>query len=329
MPTPNEDYKGSSGQQRLADALGRQEILCNDPNTIAELVRVVQVEDYEVGEKIIAQQGGGDDLFFILEGSANICAQNRVIQKRLARTHVGELAMIDPEAGRSADVIATERTVVARLEGAHGRKIADQDGTNLWRNIARSLADRLREHTARVRNRNALPNIFIGSTSEALPVAQALKRAFAGDWATVSIWNDPQLFEASRTVIESLEAVIGKIDFAVLVTGDDDWTESRNVRQLSPRDNMIFEIGLAMGAIGRERTFIVTPRLGRNAVKWPSDLFGVTFAMFDPPSAIKSRLPWRRGKQVSYKGRSDDEMDSLLDDTGRGLIAQMQALGPY
>jgi predicted nucleotide-binding protein len=47
-------------------------------------------------------------------------------------------------------------------------------------------------------------------------------------------------------------------DFAAFVVTADDVTASRGRRKASPRDNVVFEIGLFMGAIGRERTFVVT-----------------------------------------------------------------------
>ena len=66
--------------------------------------------------------------------------------------------------------------------------------------------------------------------------------------------------------------------------------ESRKKKQAAPRDNVIFELGLFMGALGRERTFIVKPR--HVDIKIPSDLLGVTFIEYStlPLFSLRSRV---------------------------------------
>lgn len=89
-------------------------------------------------------------------------------------------------------------------------------------------------------------------------------------------------FELSATYIESLEKVSHEADFAVLVLTPDDVTTSREAEKLAPRDNVVFELGLFIGSLGRERCFLVHEQ--RPDLKLPSDLLGVKAATFKHPA---------------------------------------------
>jgi CRP/FNR family transcriptional regulator, cyclic AMP receptor protein len=118
-----------------------------------------------------------------------------------------------------------------------------------------------------------LPHIFVGSSKEALPVAREIEQGFATDNFVVQIW-ERETFLASETAIESLENAIGRADFAVLVLAPEDDVVSRDIAQRAPRDNVVFELGLFMGALGRRRTYIVSPAY--TPMKTPTDLLGIT-----------------------------------------------------
>jgi CRP/FNR family transcriptional regulator, cyclic AMP receptor protein len=141
--------------------------------------------------------------------------------------------------------------------------------------------------------------VFLGSSRESLPVAKAFKTRFVGAAKTigvnvsVTIWSTG-VFGASRFPIEDLEAQLGLCDFAFLVAAGDDTVSSRGKTSGAPRDNVVFELGLFMGALGRARTFLLVPR-GMD-LKIPSDLLGVTPLQFDPgePKLAKAlRAPAR------------------------------------
>jgi len=132
----------------------------------------------------------------------------------------------------------------------------------------------------------ARPALFVGSSSEGLEFARAV-RSLLKDDAEVTIWNEG-VFNLGETFIESLVSALPRFDFAVLVLTPDELLLSRNSEALSPRDNVIFELGLFMGRLGRERTFVVRQR--GNVVKMPSDLAGVTVATYDWPRTDGSYL---------------------------------------
>jgi len=125
--------------------------------------------------------------------------------------------------------------------------------------------------------RKSLPTMFVGSSSEGVKVAEALSERLK-DSAEVTIWNEG-VFDLNRGTLEELINAVEEFDFAALVMTPDDMTESREQSTPSPRDNVLFECGLFIGHLGRDRTFIVYD--GSNEVKIPSDLAGVTLATYD------------------------------------------------
>ena len=136
---------------------------------------------------------------------------------------------------------------------------------------------------------NPRPVLFVGCSTESLPVAQAIQSALAYDPIEVKVWTD-DTFEASDFPILSLERELPKVDFAVLVLSPDDKVVSRETTSDAPRDNIVFELGLFMGALGHSRTFLVYPH-GID-IKIPTDLAGITPLTYEQrlqyelPSAI-------------------------------------------
>jgi predicted nucleotide-binding protein len=115
------------------------------------------------------------------------------------------------------------------------------------------------------------PSIFIGSSSEGLEIARAIEFQLK-DVGEITIWNEG-VFGLGLGTLESLVNALERFDFAILALTPDDFTVSRNVPTSSPRDNVMFELGLFMGRLGRSRTFIVYDVSTK--LKIPSDLAGV------------------------------------------------------
>jgi|SRR5665213_187384 len=124
------------------------------------------------------------------------------------------------------------------------------------------------------------PRLFIGSSTEGLPIAEAIQLGL-DHVAECTVWNQG-VFGLSATVIESIVDTAAEFDFAVLVLTPDDKTLKRGASADSPRDNLIFELGLFTGILGRARTFLVFPRNAN--LHLPTDLAGVTAATYTSPS---------------------------------------------
>jgi predicted nucleotide-binding protein len=132
--------------------------------------------------------------------------------------------------------------------------------------------------------------LFLGSSKEGLTVVREIQNAFQHDDFLVRPWATPGVFGASRYPLEALDQQLRSSDFAVLVLGPDDLVLSRGSISDAPRDNVVFEIGFFMGALTRDRTFMVIPR--GEGTKVPSDLFGLTALTYAPggPDTLAERI---------------------------------------
>lgn len=123
--------------------------------------------------------------------------------------------------------------------------------------------------------------VFVASSSEGLPLAeefQVLLKGKLGDLAEILIWNE-ETFEPTKTYIESIEQELQKADFAVMVLTKDDERRSRLKNAFVPRDNVVFELGLFIAKLGRERSFYIQPP----GVQLPTDLLGIESITFKAP----------------------------------------------
>jgi 4-hydroxy-2-oxoheptanedioate aldolase len=116
---------------------------------------------------------------------------------------------------------------------------------------------------------------FIGSSTEGLGIARAIQTELEHDY-DVEIWTQSEVFGLGRSTLESLEDAVCNYDFGVFVFTPDDAITMRGKDSSVARDNVIFEAGLFIGKLGRDRAFIVRPRGADMQI--PSDLNGITVA---------------------------------------------------
>ncbi|HEY0322472.1 MAG TPA: nucleotide-binding protein [Pyrinomonadaceae bacterium] len=140
----------------------------------------------------------------------------------------------------------------------------------------------------------ATAKVFIGSSSEGLEIANNIKLNLSksAEDVEVTVWNEG-VFPIGYGFLESLIDAADTFDFAIIVLTADDLITSREVEELTARDNTLFELGLFMGRLGRERTFFVY-QADNKKLKIPSDLSGINSA--------------------TYKSRSDKNLRAALGD---------------
>lgn len=132
------------------------------------------------------------------------------------------------------------------------------------------------------------PHLFIGSSSENRLYAYALQDQLKSN-ADVTLWNQG-VFAINTSYIDSLIAGLKDSDFGVFVFAPDDILKIRDEILSSVRDNVLFEFGLFMGKLGKERAFFVMPE-GDQKLRLPSDLLGISTVTFDPRrSSVEAAL---------------------------------------
>jgi len=123
------------------------------------------------------------------------------------------------------------------------------------------------------------PIMFIGSSGAHLDIATALAEELSSD-VDARVW-DRGVFGLASSTIDDLCAIASQADLAAFIFGADDVALLKDNLHMVTRDNVVFELGMFIGALDRARSFFVIPR-DSSALHVPTDLAGVTAAHFDP-----------------------------------------------
>jgi predicted nucleotide-binding protein len=237
-----------------------------------ELADSAELISAKAGDVLIEQGGADNDVYLIMTGAVEIVVNGRVVGRRSPNDHVGEMAAVEPTQKRSASVIAVEECVVAKLTESQLSELGSRY-PEIYLSIAKELSRRLMQRNALVNGTREKIRVFIISSAEALDVARIIQNAFTNDPFTTVVWTDG-VFRVANYTLQSLEDEVESSDFAIAIAHADDLTESRGKEWPAPRDNVIFELGLFMGKLGKERAILMEPR--EDGVKLPSDLAGIT-----------------------------------------------------
>lgn len=123
------------------------------------------------------------------------------------------------------------------------------------------------------------PRLFIASSREAYDsgYVRAIESHLKSN-ADIVAWT--RAFPPGDHNMESIEKELDSCDFAVVILSPDDKVTSRGVTRECARDNVLLELGLFVGRIGRRRTFALC-EAGQDAR--PSDYRGITCLEYSRP----------------------------------------------
>ena len=133
------------------------------------------------------------------------------------------------------------------------------------------------------------PRVFIGSSTRSLPIAYAIQENLQYD-CNSTVWSQG-IFQLSSNTLDALVKALEEFDFAVFVFHSDDIIKLKDSDVATVRDNIIFELGLFIGKLGKDRVYFVKPK--NTELKIPSDLLGITHGIFDedrPDGNLKAAL---------------------------------------
>ncbi|WP_438397007.1 TIR domain-containing protein [Caballeronia sp. DA-9] len=292
-----ERFEGPTRRNQLVAALAQQRI-CHGISGLPErLADVCELVEFDNGDKFITQGDQTNDVYLLLSGTTKILVGRREVAVVESGTHVGEMAAIEA-LPRSATVAADGVVVAARLSESSFLQLANEFPL-MYKEIAIELVRRLERRNKALARADEKASVFAISSVEALPVANTGVLAFDHN-PKVQFWCWPDdVFGPGNYPLEDLEAHLEKADFAIAIAQADDVTTSRKESKSSPRDNVVFELGLFMGKLGRRRTILMKPK-GVD-MKLPSDLIGVT--TIDYPAKLSDtpsrdmRASWEKVRQ--------------------------------
>lgn len=265
-------FTGESGRRLRVQALLSQKLIAGKLELAEKLSDSAKFFELSKGQTLIEQNAAENDVYMIITGSFDVLINGRKIARRFPNDHVGEMAAIEMTQQRSASVIASEQSVVAQISEAEFSALGSQF-PEIYLAVARELSRRLHQRNAHVAAARERTKVFIISSVESLEVARIVQNSFAYDNFLPVLWTDG-VFRVASYPMQSLIDEVTDSDFAIAIAHGDDTSSIRGKEWPVPRDNVIFELGLFMGHLGKDRAILMEPR--DDGVKLPSDMTGIT-----------------------------------------------------
>jgi len=174
-----ERFEGDN-RDNLIDALKRQEFVSANVEIAEAMAQQGELVEFQKLDRLIVQDAEDNDIYLLLAGSVSIVIKGIEYRSRYAGEHVGEMAAIEPTLKRSATVVANETVVALKLSSPTFMNVG-KTFPQIWLPMARELSRRLHQRNAMIQPPNEFPKLFIISSSEAIAVAEELRRQMEHD----------------------------------------------------------------------------------------------------------------------------------------------------
>ena len=145
------------------------------------------------------------------------------------------------------------------------------------------------------------PQIFIGSSGNGLDIAALVKQELEAVGNTY-LWSEGDLWEPNESTFDNLLRMTGYFDFGVFVATRDDFTlTSKGEYGIEARDNVILEMTLFVGALGKKKSFLLTEK----GLDKPTDFNGIYM-----PEFIKGDITSIRKSCSEISSRIEDRYET-------------------
>jgi hypothetical protein len=142
--------------------------------------------------------------------------------------------------------------------------------------------------------------VFVASALESKPVAEAVQRNLSADrFARVTVWD--RIFRPGQFTLEALVEEAENVDFGVFIFTGDDLARIRKQEFVVTRDNVLFELGLFTGHLGRRRCILLLPDHSKEEYHMPADLAGLTTIRYSVPEQDESLVDATRAACAEIK----------------------------
>ncbi len=145
---------------------------------------------------------------------------------------------------------------------------------------------------------SSVPTVFVASSGESERFAQAIQQNLKT--AEVHLWT--HAFYPGQSLIDELSRNLRQSDFGVFIFAGDDQVKIRGQKQQAVRDNVILELGMFIGLLGKERSFIVKPQ--DVDLRLPTDLLGVV--------AVDYNNDWAKRDPAAALGKACTQIDDAI-----------------
>jgi len=146
-------------------------------------------------------------------------------------------------------------------------------------------------------------NVFVASSIEAKQEDQFVRSVLENNKINAITWKDS--FHPGEFGLESLLNITEQVHGAIIISTCDDKIWYRGTESMAPRDNILFEMGLFIKALGLKHVALVFCRNERGeSPKIPTDILGLNVIFFEKDKRVGNETlleRWlRKFKQASH-----------------------------